>query len=146
MKTSKKPTEPKLGRPTLLTPTLADAICLKLAEGKSLLEICKSARMPHRNTVMRWAAENEDFRGMYARARDEGCDAIAEEAVAIARRPVEDMVDVARNRLAYDAHCWYAGKIKPKVYGNRQQVDVEGKLTLEQLVAASHPGGDADSG
>jgi hypothetical protein len=48
-----------------------------------------------------------------------------------------DNEHVRRSRLRIDTRKWLAGKLKPKVYGERQTVDigVEVTLTLEEQVA-----------
>jgi hypothetical protein len=93
--------------------------------------------MPTKSTVFRWLAADEMFRDQYARAREAQADAIFDEILDIAdeehttvkRDPdggeVEvtyDSTAVQRNRLRIDARKWMAGKLRPKVYG--EKVDV----------------------
>jgi hypothetical protein len=42
------------GRPTDYTEALAEEICLRLAEGESLVSICREEGMPRRAAVFRW--------------------------------------------------------------------------------------------
>ena len=62
----------KPGRPSKYGPELAEKICLSLVMGMSLVEILKKKGMPHYSNVMRWLQTKDDFRDMYARARDAG--------------------------------------------------------------------------
>lgn len=47
----------------------------------------------------------------------------------------EDML--GHRRLQVDTRKWYLSKLAPKKYGDKQHVEVSGKLTLESLVAGS---------
>jgi hypothetical protein len=107
------------GRPSLFTPALAEAICDRLADGESLRTICRDAAMPYRATVRDWLARDPAFAAQYARARSEQAHALAELAVEI----VLSATDPQKDRLAFDALRWYAGKLAPKVYGERLEVE-----------------------
>lgn len=105
-----------MGRPSGYSQELADRLCEQLADGKSLRTICKSEDMPGKTTVLRWLRDNEDFRGQYARARDEQADSIADEMIDIADGG--DGGDVQRDRLRVDTRKWVASVLKPKKYGD----------------------------
>jgi len=72
-----------MSRPTIFSEEIADAICSRLAEGKTLLSICKEEGMPSRSSVYLWREENEAFSDKFARARDLGFDAIADDVIEI---------------------------------------------------------------
>lgn len=95
--------------------------------------------MPGETTVRTWAREDvQGFSAQYAKARDLGLDAMAEEALEIADDGRNDvMVDeegnaivnhdvIQRSRLRVDTRKWYLSKIAPKRYGDRQQHEVSG--------------------
>ncbi|WP_431196787.1 hypothetical protein [Pseudomonas aeruginosa] len=42
------------GRPSDYTPEIAQAICMRIAEGESLRMICRDDSMPDKSTVLRW--------------------------------------------------------------------------------------------
>lgn len=105
----------KTGRPSSYTPKIADEICRRLAEGESLRSICEEKAMPSRESVRRWLLDNETFRGQYARAREDQADAYADDVVRIA----DLELDPNRARVRIDARKWAAGKLKPKVYGDK---------------------------
>lgn len=111
----------KGGRPSKLTDTIAEAICIHIADGKSLRTIEQIDGMPSMTTIMRWLADdrNEGFREQYARAREIQADALIEDILAVA----DNMLgDVGRDKLRIDSRKWLASKLMPKKYGDRLQV------------------------
>lgn len=125
-----------MGRPSIFTQELADAICARLAEGESLLSICRDDAMPGRTTILRWCEDDETFRGKYARARDHGLDFRAEHCIEIADN---ESGDPQRDRLRFDARRWYLSKLAPKRYGDKlQHTDAsgEGPVTVRWLTEA----------
>lgn len=101
-------------------------ICQQVALGRSLVSICKEPDTPAYSTVMEWRAEDEVFAERYARAREDQADFLAEEIIDIA-----DMAtDANLSRLQIDARKWKAGKLKPKVYGERLNLDGDLKVTI----------------
>ncbi len=69
----------KRGRPSVYTDKLAAEICIRLAIGESLVQICKEDAMPAYRTVMNWLFEEhaegdpkQGFLHKYARARGPG--------------------------------------------------------------------------
>jgi len=55
-----------------------------MSEGKTLREFCRKEEMPSFATIYDWLEEDPDFSLRFARARDMGHDAIAEDALRIA--------------------------------------------------------------
>lgn len=127
-----------MGRPSKFTTNLADVICEKIADGKSLRAICSDDSMPSKAAVFRWLATNPEFRDQYARAREAQADALADEILDIADDGANDSYTdengvtrtdhdvIARSRLRVDARKWIASKLKPKVYGDRVVNEVTG--------------------
>jgi len=119
--------ENKVGRPTLYSEELIDEICERISDGESIKDICADDEMPKRTTIFRWLAKYEEFRNLYARAREEQADLIFDEVKKIADecggerdetgRYVPDQVTKAR--LQIDTRKWQAAKLRPKVYGDR---------------------------
>lgn len=119
------------GRPTDYTEELAAEICSRLADGESLKSICDAEEMPHKATVYRWIAAHETFRDLYAHAREDQADTLADEIIDIADQSNFDTVTdadgnsrpdgewIARSRLRVDARKWIASKLKPKKYGEK---------------------------
>jgi hypothetical protein len=119
-------------RPTLFSEALAAEICRRLADGELLADICRPARMPSRDTVRRWQSENGEFGRQYAAARDQQADALAEEAIQIARNADADTVTVCR--LQIDTIKWLTAKIAPKRYGEKAVPDAAVKVSIGDAI------------
>lgn len=145
-----------MARPSDYTSELAEAICLRLAEGESLRSICRDDVMPDKATVLRWIARHDAFRDQYVRAKEQGAEALAEEMFEIADDGSNDWMEqldsegeaigyklngehVQRSKLRIDTRKWYLSKILPKKYGDRiqQDVTVDVKDGLAEKMAAA---------
>lgn len=124
-------------RPTIYKKELALRICTLLAEGQSLVKICRGKGMPALATVYSWLIENSDFRHAYDVARLDQADTMAAQIQEVAdEKPVtftdekgRTRIDpawahVQRNRI--DALKWTASKLKPKKYGDAVQLEHTG--------------------
>ncbi len=102
------------------------AILDGLADGKSLREICRSPGMPAVSTVLRWCGEDLEWQEQYARAREAGSDAMAEDIQAIADgiAHATDAVEVNAARLQIDARKWLLAKRQPKKYGEKVDLNL----------------------
>ena len=132
---------------------IANEICKRLSDGESLRSIVygENSRLPDPKpvegmapiwVVIRWVSlgELEDspphlksFASQYARARQEQADALADSVIDIA----DKTDDPNKARLQIDARKWYAGKVRPKVYGEGIQLrhanaDGTGPVQVEQ--------------
>lgn len=133
------------GAPTKYTPELADEICGLIASGKSLRSICESKEMPDKSNVFVWLAKYPEFQDQYARAREIQADVIFDEMTDIADDATNDFMEVKlksgeivmgvnkehiqRSRLRIDARKWVLGKMKPKKYGDKVDVEMKADLT-----------------
>jgi hypothetical protein len=153
----------KMGRPSKYTKEIAQEICHRISTGETLLQICRDDRMPEKRTVYDWLARDPELSAQFIRAREAGCDAMAEEALQIANTPIfgqkkvytiggddEDSVTVTEEdalghrklqietRLKLMA-CW-----NPKKYGTKVQmggdpgnpIKIEAQVEAEGLLAA----------
>lgn len=127
---------------------ITDRICSELIGGRSLRSICTDPDMPSVTSVLRWLADERyaDFRLQYARAREAQADAIFDEILDIAddaandymeRKLADGSVDevvnnehIQRSRLRIDARKWMAGKLRPKVYGDKIEHEHSGSMSL----------------
>jgi len=118
-------TKRKAGRPSKYSDEMAEKICEKIANGRSLRSICAEDGMPTTSTVCKWLIENKEFSEQYARARDKQADYFAEEIIEIADSAEAESAAVAKAKLQIDARKWAASKIAPKKYGDKQEIDVK---------------------
>ena len=140
-----------IGRPSSFTDEKADTICDRLASGESLVAICASDEMPSTVTVFRWLAANESFRCKYARAREAQADVLFDEILDIADEKSRDTIKgksgedipdnewISRSRLRIDARKWMAGKLRPKVYGDKLELEHSGDVGLRPIVMGERP-------
>ena len=108
----------------------ADTICELIAEGRSLRSICREDNMPSKTEVFRWLAENEAFRNQYARAREAQADHYFDEIIEVAD---DESLDANSRRVRVDARKWAAGKLRPKVYGEKIDLNHSGSVKFEKI-------------
>lgn len=124
-----------MGRPVTHTAELADEICKRLAEGMTLREVCRAEGMPPESTVRLWALDDRGgFAAQYARAREIGYHAMADELIEIADDGQNDWMTrngedaegwqangevLQRSRLRVDTRKWMLSKALPKIYGDK---------------------------
>ncbi len=149
----------KPGRPngaTLCTPEVVKELCSRLAKGESLLHICKfessgderqkddfyQHRFPSYRQIEQWRCDNATFAAQFARAREVGFDALADECIEIADKCEEDP---ASRRVKVDTRlkllaCW-----APHRYGARLALEGKVETTAPVMVielAGIPPAGD----
>lgn len=138
-----------MGRPSIFTQEIADAICARLAEGESLRSVCRDPTMPDKATFYRWIAANTILRDQYTRAKSDGCTALAEDAIDIADDGSNDWMSendpenpgyklngehVQRSKLRVETRKWFLSKLQPKVYGDKSSVELSGNLDIAQSI------------
>lgn len=112
-------------------PQTFDEFISYIAQGGHMAAFCKSKVIPY-TTLLTWLAADPSKSEMYARAREDRADVLADEIVAIsdevevvARMHGEEVVlavdaaAVSRNKLRVDARKWAASKLKPRTYGDK---------------------------
>jgi hypothetical protein len=110
--------------------TVMDEICERIAEGKSLRAICKADDMPAISTVMKWLTQDAALAEQYARAREIQADTMFDEVLDIADNSDADPQD---RRVRIDARKWMAGKLRPKVYGDKLDVAHSGGISINVI-------------
>ena len=112
------------------TPEIEDESFKRIADGESTRSICEDDWLPSWPTVNKRLASDPEFASRYARAREDQADKIFDEILAIADDRGDDWIEtpdgpklnsehVQRSRLRIDARKWMAGKLRPKVYGEK---------------------------
>ena len=132
------------------TPELAQEIFHRISMGESLLNICKDERMPTRQAVYDWVHSDESLALQFARAREEGCDAMAEESLAITdSQPLAVFDDAGNKRYDPGSIAWNKNRAEhrlkllacwnPKKYGTKVQLggDPGNPIQLEAQVESN---------
>ena len=144
--------KPKMGRPTKRTPEVVERILDGLSKGRTLTSICDDENMPHVQAFYDWKEKDEELSIRFARAREKGYDAIADECLRIADfsaldtlinektgNPCLDSEWVARSRLRVETRLKLLAKWSPKKYGDK--IEVDNKVTIQPYTEI---GGDAN--
>ncbi len=139
-----------MGGITTYTAEMAGRICERLTYGESLREICRGPEMPAASTVFKWLSEQEDFSEQYAKAKEAGIVALAEDILDIADNGTNDWIErngdekdkesyqyngeaIQRSKLRVDARKWILSKLAPKKYGDRVQTDLTVTKKVEHM-------------
>lgn len=158
-------------RVTKRTEAVTDEILRRLSEGETLNGICRSDdKFPHPSVFRDWCDADESLAIAYARAREEGFDAIAEETLSIADATENDTVRtehgerpnnewISRSKLRVETRLKLLAKWDPKRYGELVKVgnadgtnlkdDLDGVARTTRLAAMfaeleKRKGGDVD--
>ncbi len=100
-----------------------ETVCSELARGKSLRRICREMDKDE-GTVRYWLKKDEDAFTHSARARELGCDALADECIDIADG--DDPTDVKRVKI--DTRIRLIGKWSQR-YSDKVTVNSESTVT-----------------
>jgi len=120
--TKKKTAKRKVGRPSTYNKEITEKICLRIAGGESLRAICSDKDLPHVSTILEWLHKHEEFAEQYAHARNRQADHFAEEIIEIS----DNEKDPQKARIRVDARKWYAGKVRPKKWGETSKHEITG--------------------
>lgn len=128
-------------KPFQWTEEIEAEIFKRIAGGESLRKICDDDWMPNRETVRRRLVDDETFCGQYARAREAQADTLFDQILDIADDATNDFMQrdgvevpdtehIQRSKLRIEARKWMAGKLRPKVYGDKLDVEHTGGVTV----------------
>lgn len=151
------------GRPPIpYDPEIADEICERFATQvkglEAILSDLKAERgelpTPSLSVIYRWLEENPEFQESSARARQLRADTLADLRLQYALEPLIGTTsttmewgeqvkigdNVSRSQLIVQTISKHIGQLNPKKYGEKQEIEHIGKITLESLVAGSTDG------
>jgi hypothetical protein len=114
-------------RATKRTPEIIEEIIDGVANGVPLREVCRRDGMPNWRTVYDWLEADEEFAARFARARDIGFDAIAEDILQNVDSVPAQGEYIQRSKLQVETRLKLLAKWSPKKYGDKQTVDVGNK-------------------
>ena len=117
-------------------PQALDEFLAYIAKGGHMAAWC-GARGINYTTMLKFIHSDPARSEMYGRAREDRADVLVDEIVAISDEEtievkelapgvqvaVFDKTAVARNRLRVDARKWVAAKLRPRVYGDKLEVE-----------------------
>lgn len=117
---------------------IENEICERLSVGQSLNKICMADDMPPITAVMYWIGQNSDFAAKYMHARDLAAHALFDQCIDIADDSTGDLLEdgsanhaaIARAKLRVDTRLRMAGKLSPKVYGERLDGIASGTVNI----------------
>lgn len=115
-----------------------NVICKEIAiNGKALRNVLKSKGMPSNDTFYKWIDNDSLKMEQYVRACEERANGIFEDMLVIADTPEEGVTTkqtekgveittadmIAHRRLKVETRKWILGKMNPKKYSDKIQVD-----------------------
>lgn len=134
------------GRPTDYSPEMAARICEGLATGRSLRSVCREEGMPSLASIFLWISKYPEFSEQYAKAKQTGLEALAEDLLEISDDGQNDWManndpenpgyrlngeHIQRSKLRVDTRKWLLSKLVPKKYGDKMtQEHVGNPLTV----------------
>ena len=112
-----------------LTTLISNNICQKLMEGKPLTQICKDKDQPSLSTVYKWIAKHKDFASKILTARRIGCQPYLDKMIEELETADNKSIMVVREKLHH--YRWLSSKLLPNLYGDKQEVIQDTKVTIE---------------
>lgn len=141
--------------PTTFTEAIGNEICERIMMQQTLRQIAADPSMPNKRTIVRWLADPRKavFRENYYYARRVQAELYVDEIFEIADdtsrdykieydkdgepHEVPNNEHIQRSRVRIDTRKWYASKLVPKIYGDKQQVDHDVTGDLAELMKAA---------
>lgn len=121
------------GRPTVKSPELLDRLLLRIMEGEDLTSICKDDDMPATSTIYNWMVKDDEFMEAYARAVSVRTHQMVLDALKIADRPKANRNDVEADKYRADMRIRVAGKLNPKHYGDKLDLNHSGNIKVDKI-------------
>lgn len=134
-----------MGRTLTYTQEVADKICARLSKGEPLAQICRGNNMPAVRTVSDWKASVPEFAAEFARAREDGFDAIAADSLEIIDTKPERCATADGDRVDAGHVAWLKNRAEqrlkllakwdPKRYGDKIHTEHSGEIGVVGLAA-----------
>lgn len=127
----------------------------QIVQGDSLRTICTAEDMPAASTVFLWLRDDTAFSEQYARAKEAQVEALVDDILDIADDGSNDWMErksadgqnvgwqengeaMRRSQIRIDARKWLAGKLKPKKYGDKLDVEHSGQMDIVVNIGGSN--------
>ena len=112
-----------------LTTSLSNNICQKLMEGKPLTQICQEKDLPSLTTIYKWINSNPSFAKQIIQARRVGTQYYLDKMIEELETMSAKDVGIVREKLHH--YRWLASKLLPSLYGDKQEVVQDTKITIQ---------------
>lgn len=119
---------------SLNDPDVVAKLCERIAAGEGISAICADDDMPAARSVYSKMAADEEFRRVIACAREAQQEFEADACIDMADKATMEDWQVVKLRIW--ARQWRAGKLAPKKYGDKLDVEHAGKLAVVHLSSA----------
>jgi len=143
------------GRPSSYDPEIAADICSCISTCTNSLEsiLESEERFPAKPAFYRWMLDHQELRDLYARAKTEQLQILADEIQAIADEPqrgevvtikgderevkISDMIE--HRKLRIDSRKWLLSKLDPKKYGDKTAITGDGGGPVQIITSIPRP-------
>lgn len=136
------------GRPTDYNLEITHEICEEIASStKGIKRLCKeNPHWPSHNAIYRWLNKYKDFSDLYARAKQQQVEALVDSILEIADDTSNDYIindegklipnheHINRCRLRIDSIKWLAGKLAPRIYGDKTIQESKVSVSYEEAL------------
>jgi hypothetical protein len=135
-----------MGRQSTFTQEKANAILARLSAGEPLAQICRDEGMPSVRTVSLWKETQDGFAADFARAREDGFDALAAQCLDIADETRKDTIAtedgerpntewISRSKLRVETRLRLLAKWDPRRYGDKMTLAGDPEAPLAAAVS-----------
>lgn len=132
---------------------IAEEICDAIAcDSKGLRRLCEeNPHWPERRNIYHWCKKHPEFRLQYLQAKEHQIEALVDEILDIADDTSRDTILktnndgeqveaynsewVNRSRLRIDTRKWLAGKLAPKIYGDKFLGSDKAESFMEKIMS-----------
>lgn len=120
--------------PAQVTPDMFEDVLQALKCGTTVKQFVRLHKdrpeIPTADTIYDYCLADSERKRRYTLAREQCAHAVADDVIDIADN--ERDPQTARNRM--NSRQWLAGKILPKVYGDKLDVDVSGRIDVTSAI------------
>ena len=114
-----------------LTSEITDKICQQLMSGTPLTRICQSKELPSLSTVNKWIAKDPSFAKQILQSRKVGTQYYLDKMIEELETMSAKDVGIVREKLHH--YRWLASKLLPTLYGDKQEIVQDTKITIQWL-------------
>lgn len=104
-------------------------IMIDVAEGMSIVKACKDRGISTRS-FYDLIEKDEELKQTYTRAREDRGDTCTDKIEEYQKKLECGQIDAQTARVLIDTEKWKAGKFNQRMYGEKQNVELSGSVTL----------------